>query len=86
MPEGGLLLIEGRHEAENDVIEFMDTGPGIPPEVCDRLFDPLVTTKTRGTGLGLTICQQIVTAHGGTISACAREGGGTCIRIELPRA
>ena len=86
MSEGGLLQIEARRDPDADVIEFKDNGMGIPAEVRDKLFEPLVTTKVKGTGLGLTICQQIVEAHGGTISAHNQPEQGACIRIELPLA
>lgn len=72
-----------------DRVEFMveDDGPGIAPEMRERLFRPFVTTKPSGTGLGLVICQKIVTQHGGTIEACDSElgGAGFCIRLPATR-
>jgi signal transduction histidine kinase len=64
-------------------IDVCDDGPGVPPEVADRLFEPFVTTKTQGTGLGLAISQQIVEEHGGSIR-CERGASGTTFIIRLP--
>jgi two-component system sensor kinase FixL len=72
--------------AGTDVVEIavIDTGPGLPPEVADRLFQPFVTTKDKGMGIGLSICQSIVEAHGGRIWAERNAGGGTAFRFRLP--
>ncbi|RKY01523.1 hypothetical protein DRP77_09545 [Candidatus Poribacteria bacterium] len=66
------------------VIEVSDTGPGIPDEIKDRIFNPFFTTKTTGTGLGLAIVHRIIEAHGGVISVKDREGGGATFVIKLP--
>jgi len=70
------------------VVEVSDTGPGIPEEILDRVFDPFFTTKPVGvgTGLGLWICQGIVTSLGGQISAESKPGGGATFRVLLPSA
>jgi PAS domain S-box-containing protein len=70
----------------NIVIDIIDTGPGIPEDVKARAFEPFFTTKPQGvgTGIGLSVCQRIVEAHGGTISLDALSGGGTLCRIRLP--
>lgn len=70
------------------IIEVVDTGSGIPPEVLPHIFDPLVTTKApgKGTGLGLAICQEIVRSHRGKLSISSEVGKGTCVRIFLPTA
>jgi PAS domain S-box-containing protein len=67
-------------------LEVCDTGPGIAPEVCARIFEPFFTTKPPGvgTGLGLSLCQGIVAAHGGAISVVPREESGAVFRVELP--
>jgi nitrogen-specific signal transduction histidine kinase len=65
-------------------IRFIDEGPGIPPEVMERLFIPFFTTKSGGTGLGLAICQRIVRSLGGTIDVSSRVGKGTTFNIYLP--
>jgi len=81
----GEFLVEATRDSDYDTLVFRDTGPGFDPEVRDRLFEPLVTTKASGNGLGLTICRQIVEKHGGTIHAEDYKGGGAVIRIRLPR-
>ena len=65
-------------------LEVSDTGPGVPPEVMDRIFSPFFTTKPRGSGLGLAIVRKIVDAHDGRIDVSARPGGGTVFRVTLP--
>jgi signal transduction histidine kinase len=68
------------------VIELADTGVGIPPEMLPKVFELFVTTKApgKGTGLGLVICQEIVKAHGGTISIASQLGTGTTVTVFLP--
>ncbi|HEY4219684.1 MAG TPA: ATP-binding protein, partial [Myxococcota bacterium] len=62
-----------------------DTGPGIAPEIADRLFTPYVTTKgSRGTGLGLALAHRIVAEHGGTIEAGRASRGGAAFTVRLP--
>ncbi len=65
-------------------IRFEDEGPGIPPEVMERLFIPFYTTKQTGTGLGLAICQRIVESLGGTIEVASRTGRGATFTVYLP--
>jgi two-component system sensor kinase FixL len=65
-------------------IGVADSGTGLAPEVREQLFQPFVTTKPKGMGLGLSICRTIVEAHGGKIAADARPGGGTVFRFTLP--
>lgn len=83
MADRGLSVTLGR-EAGRAVLRFADAGPGLPAEVVERLFQPFVTTKETGMGIGLSICRAIVEAHGGHIEAGPRPGGGTVIRIDLP--
>lgn len=68
------------------VFTMQDTGPGIPPAVLGRLFEPFVTTQPvgEGTGLGLSICRRLVEAHGGTLQLASTGDEGTVFRIELP--
>jgi len=63
---------------------FCDTGPGIPPDIMRRLFQPFVTTKEKGMGIGLSICQSIIEAHGGRIWATPHEEKGVCFHFTLP--
>jgi CheY-like chemotaxis protein len=69
-------------------LEVADSGPGIPPEIRERIFEAFFTTKPpgEGTGLGLSLCQGIVEEHGGTITLESEVGRGTTFRIELPVA
>lgn len=62
-----------------------DTGPGLDPRVRANLFQPFITTKSHGVGIGLSICRDIVAAHGGRISASDNPGGGTVFQITIPR-
>ncbi|MDP3458006.1 MAG: PAS domain S-box protein [Hyphomonas sp.] len=64
-------------------IEVCDNGPGLSPEMKESIFKPFATTKAQGMGLGLSICQTIVEAHGGTIRAVQSPQGGTCFRFTL---
>jgi PAS domain S-box-containing protein len=72
----------------DDVIEVSvcDTGPGLPPEVAKRLFEPFVTDKREGMGMGLSISRRIVTAHGGRLWTEPNPDGGACFRFTLPTA
>ncbi|MFB9261589.1 PAS domain S-box protein [Bradyrhizobium erythrophlei] len=63
-----------------------DTGPGISPEITDRLFQPFVTTKEQGMGVGLSICRTIIESHGGHIDAFPNAGGGSVFQFILPFA
>ena len=65
-------------------VRVIDTGPGIAPELADRLFQPFTTTKKTGMGLGLSICRDIVEAHRGRLSAAANPAGGAVFRLTLP--
>lgn len=67
-------------------VAVADAGSGLDPEVARRLFQPFVTTKPTGMGLGLSICRSIVESHGGRIWATPNEGGGTVFRFSLPAA
>ncbi len=67
-------------------IQVDDSGPGIEPDLIDRLFESFVTSKADGMGIGLSICRTIVEAHGGRISAANRPGGGASLLVSLPAA
>jgi signal transduction histidine kinase len=66
-------------------IEVSDTGTGLTPEECDRLFTPYYTTKQHGTGLGLAIVQSVVSDHKGSIMVKSAPGEGATFIIDLPR-
>lgn len=92
MESGGTLRIRARlrRRSKQDggaptvEITVEDEGPGIPPKDLEHIFTPFFTTKTKGSGLGLPICQRIVESHGGTITVeNARRAGARC-RIEVP--
>jgi two-component system, NtrC family, nitrogen regulation sensor histidine kinase NtrY len=85
MPAGGTLTIRSSDGHDTVRIEVSDTGKGLTPEECSRLFTPYYTTKLQGTGLGLAIVQSVVSDHHGTISVSSEEGRGTTFRIDLPK-
>ena len=86
MPKGGALTLRTRSEADNVVIEVADTGTGLTPEECARIFTPYYTSKQHGTGLGLAIVQSVVSDHGGRISVHSEPGKGTTFVIDLPKS
>ena len=67
------------------LIEVADTGSGLTPEECERIFTPYYTSKKQGTGLGLASVQSVVSDHGGRISVQSEPEKGTMFVIELPR-
>jgi signal transduction histidine kinase len=83
-PEGGRVSLCARREGGGHAVEVRDTGRGIEPDHLPRIFDLYFTTKADGTGVGLAVTQQIVTAHGGTIEVDSRPGGGTTMTVRLP--
>ena len=66
------------------VVQITDDGPGVPPEVVDKIFNPFFTTKAQGSGLGLAIVRKIVDAHDGSIDVSSSRERGTRFRITLP--
>jgi two-component system, NtrC family, nitrogen regulation sensor histidine kinase NtrY len=75
-------------KSRNDKVEIRvaDTGAGLTPEECERLFTPYYTTKQHGTGLGLAIVQSVIADHGGSVAVESRAGAGATFIITLPRA
>jgi two-component system NtrC family sensor kinase len=84
MPDGGVLNIKTRPLKSGVEIVFQDQGKGIPKEKQSNIFEPFFSTKDGGTGLGLTVSYNIVTAHGGTLELLPERGPGACFRIFLP--
>lgn len=81
------LLVSTRLTADGMVmVSVADSGPGISPEIASKLFQPFVTTKTQGMGIGLSLCQTIVESHGGQINAEANSAGGTIFRFTIQAA
>ena len=82
----GEIRIRSRHEGGEIRIEFIDNGHGIPQDVLARIFDPFFTTRDvgQGTGLGLTVCRDVVVAHGGRIEVRSELGKGTVFTVVLP--
>lgn len=84
MPSGGVLKISARPLRNGVEIFFQDTGHGIPPDRQSNIFEPFFSTKERGSGLGLTVSYNIVTAHGGSLELLPDRQPGACFRIFLP--
>jgi len=84
MPAGGTLTVRTAHRSGAVRLEVTDTGEGLTPEECARLFTPYYTTKRHGTGLGLAIVQSVVSDHNGRIEVESAPGAGATFRIELP--
>ena len=82
---GGEIRITARHAGEHDEILVADDGPGIPSAQQAQVFEPLFTTKADGTGLGLTICRQLIDRHGGSIELLANGKPGATFVIRLPQ-
>jgi signal transduction histidine kinase len=84
MPAGGTLTVRTAQRPGAVRLEVTDTGEGLTPEECARLFTPYYTTKRHGTGLGLAIVQSVVSDHNGRIEVESAPGAGATFRIELP--
>ncbi len=95
MPQGGVVLIKLAYDAESQLVELTvrDNGTGMPPDVLRKIFDPYFSTKSGpdasgkgGTGLGLSMCRDIIEAHRGRIRVDSTVGRGTAFNIKLPAA
>jgi signal transduction histidine kinase len=84
MPHGGTLTIKAERNDNYIAIKIEDTGCGIEPEQLDAIYDPFVTSKTRGAGLGLTMVHQVVMNHHGEINMSSQLNKGTRVTIRLP--
>jgi len=83
-PDGGTVDVRSGREGDDAVVEVLDRGPGLAPEVRARLFEPYVSTKARGSGLGLSLVRDIAIQHGGVVTLDDREGGGARACLRLP--
>lgn len=84
MPSGGFIYLETLCRDDKVEIVVEDTGPGVPPGQRGHLFEPFVSTKENGTGLGLAVSYGIIAAHGGALDLAVGRGKGACFRIALP--
>lgn len=84
MPGGGDIQIEGARNGEEIIVTVLDKGGGLPDDVREKIWDPFFTTKESGTGLGLGIVKNIVSAHGGSVRVQNRQDGGARVTINLP--
>ena len=84
MPQGGTLTLTGRRTPTQVQLQVQDTGSGIAVAALAQIFEPLYTTKPGGTGLGLYLVHEIVTAHGGQITVASVEGQGATFTVTLP--
>ena len=82
----GEISIHVSRDGADCLVIVTDTGPGIPPEVRGRLFTPFVTTKARGTGLGLSTVKRLIEAHHGSVRIESPDSGGARISVRLPLA
>jgi signal transduction histidine kinase len=87
MPEGGQLVLTTHQDSDGFVtVQVIDHGVGIAPENLTRIADPFFTTKSKGVGLGLTICHEIIERHQGTLDVTSQVGHGSTFTIRLPAA
>jgi signal transduction histidine kinase len=86
MSEGGTITVTSGHQASHETVTviFSDTGVGIAEDRLDEIFQPFVTSKTKGTGLGLPIVRKIVENHGGSIDVSSRVGEGASFIVTFP--
>jgi signal transduction histidine kinase len=85
-PAGTTVEIEASHDSEGVQVRVLDRGPGVAAEVGARVFEPGVTSKAQGSGLGLTIARALARQHGGDLDLGGRDGGGCVAVLRLPAA
>ncbi len=85
-PSGGTVILDVTRTDTHVTVAVSDSGPGIPPELLERVFEPFFTTKARGSGLGLAISAGIAQAHGARLRADNRPAGGAIFTVEFPVA
>ncbi|MBD8071467.1 PAS domain S-box protein [Bacillus sp. PS06] len=84
MPDGGQLTIKVKNEGKQISVSFIDQGAGIPADILRKIGQPFFTTKEKGTGLGMMVCQSIIESHQGTMKIDSEVGIGTTVEISLP--
>lgn len=84
IPSEGVISIQAQEKEGQLLVTITDNGCGIPEEYLPTLFDPFVTHKKEGTGLGLPIAKQVVEAHGGSIHVTSKPGKGSSFQLSLP--
>ena len=79
------VVVETSYQEEKRIfrLSVRDNGCGILPEVLDRIFIPFFTTKSAGSGIGLSLCKQIMSLHGGSIQATSEDGKGSCFTLKM---
>ena len=82
--EHGTITVRVRRAGDDAVLTVLDDGPGFQGDLAERALTPFVTTRARGTGLGLPICERIARAHGGRLTLRNRPEGGAAVRLDLP--
>ena len=82
--EGGRVVVAADMQGPMVALRVHDDGPGVPEELMERIFDPFVTTRADGTGLGLAVCARVVSDHGGDIRVTRGPMGGACFEAQLP--
>lgn len=81
---GGILEIKTFIQDASIIVEFSDSGVGIPPSLMEKIFEPYFTTKSSGTGLGLTLTYKVIKEHGGDIYVCSNENKGALFKVVFP--
>ena len=84
MPDGGIVTLGLQRSEDTIVLTVCDTGPGLPPELVGRAFDPFVTGKARGSGLGLAKVASVMEGHNGQARYRARAPHGACFELVFP--
>ena len=84
MPEGGMLNLSAASREKDAILAIKDTGPGIPLEVKNKIFHPLITTKAKGMGMGLAVCKRLLEAMDGDIRIASEKCMGTIVEIKIP--
>jgi signal transduction histidine kinase/FixJ family two-component response regulator len=84
MKEGGEIEVRVEIEGENLAVYFKDNGPGISPDVGENIFEPFMSSREDGTGLGLSVSYGILTAHGGSLDLIESPGEGACFKVVIP--